>query len=86
MAVRDVIRWLGESEHAKKVFEEIGKGRVGAMELGKSLGMRWWLLRHILEELKEEGLVTEEEDGYVLTQKGEEVREILGSLEKVKEV
>jgi predicted transcriptional regulator len=58
---------------------------VGAIELHRSLGLEWWLLRHILEGLRGEGLVAEEE-GYTLTDKGREVKEILDSLAKVKEV
>ncbi len=85
MGVKEAIRWLGESERAKRVFEEIAKGKVGAIELHRSLGLEWWLLRHILEGLKDEGLVAEDE-GYVLTEKGREVKEILDSLAKVKEV
>jgi predicted transcriptional regulator len=85
MTVKDAIRWLEESERARGVFEEIAKGKVGAIELHRSLGLEWWLLRHILEGLQEEGLVAEEE-GYTLTDKGREVKGILDSLAKVKEV
>ena len=85
MTIKDAIRWLEESQLARRVFEEVVvKGKVGAIELQRSLGLEWWLLRHILEGLMEEGLVAAEEDGYVLTERGRELKEILDTLFRVK--
>jgi predicted transcriptional regulator len=84
MALKDVIRWFEESSWARKVFEELVKGRAGAIELQRSLGLEWWLLRHILEGLMEEGVVAAEEDGFTLTDKGRELKEILDTLSRVK--
>lgn len=86
MTLKDAMRWLEESQLARRVFEEVVKGKVGVIELQRSLGLEWWLLRHILEGLTEKGLIAAEEDGYTLTEKGKELKEILDTLSKVKGV
>lgn len=85
METREIVRWLEESEVAEKVFEKISGGKIGLLELKSQTGEEWWLLRYVLKKMMRLGLIRWEE-GFVLTERGEEVKEVLSSLRKVKEI